>query len=147
MKIASLTLAGALAVAACGGGGPTPSPADMTGILNELANHGATLKDIVGGDAGCGDATLQANGSRLTLTLAADGRDYDVYLFRWRRAGDFSAAGRPFHLCASEFADSVGASVRVAIVEVQPWRAYGTGWSDEMHDAVQESLTAAAAGQ
>jgi hypothetical protein len=133
-------------VAACGAS-PQPTPGDMTSVLSELAAHGATVDDIVAGDVGCGDASLQGNGSHLNLTLAADSRDYDVYLFRWRRTSDYEAASQPFNACVSEFSSTLGSMVAVEIVEVSPWRAFGPAWTKEMHDTMQQSLAAAAVGE
>jgi hypothetical protein len=137
----------AMTLAAACAASPTPSPANMTGVLNELAAHGASLVDVVGGDAGCSDASLQGNGTRLTLRFALDGRDYDVYLFRWRRASDYEAADGAFDACSAAFAAAGGAGTgRLATVEVFPWRAFGIGWTEAVRDAVVDSLTAAAAG-
>lgn len=140
---AALAVAVALAAMACGPT-PTPSPEDMTGVLNELAAHGATVKDIVAGDAGCADPSLHGNASRLTLTLAVDGRDYEVYLFRWRRPSDYEAANGPFQQCVAEFVQN--RSTDVEIVEVAPWRAFGAGWTFDAKEAIEQSLAAAAAG-
>jgi hypothetical protein len=140
---AALAAAIAFTVAACGPT-PTPSPEDMTGVLNEFAAHGATVKDVVAGDAGCADPSLHGNASRLTLTLAADGRDYAVYLFRWRRPSDYEAANAAFQQCVAEFADDH--STDVELVEVSPWRAFGAGWTFDAKEVIEQSLVAAAGG-
>jgi hypothetical protein len=144
--VALMIAASASMIAACGAA-PAPTAGDMTSVLSELAAHGATVRDIVAGDPGCADASLQGNGSHIKLMLAADGRDYDVYLFRWRRATDYDAAGGAFSSCVSAFADRLDSSVRVDIVEVSPWRAFGPGWTKDLHDTMQQSLAAAAIGE
>ncbi len=146
-RLAALAIAAIGGVVVACGAAPAPTAGDMTLVLSELAAHGATVRDIVAGEPGCADASLQGNGSHLKLTLAADGRDYDVYLFRWRRASDYDAASQPFNSCVSSFADSLDSSVRVEIVEISPWRAFGPGWTQDMHDTVQQSLAAAAVGE
>lgn len=133
-----------LLIAGCGVA-PTPTPVDMTGVLNELTSHGATVKDILAGEAGCPDSSLHSNASRITLTLA-DGRDYDVYLFRWRNAGDYDTADATFQQCIAAFVAKRG-STDVDVVEVSPWRAFGPAWTDATRAAVEQSLAAAAQGQ
>lgn len=145
--LAALALFAMVAIVDACGAGAQPTAGDMTALLSELSAHGATVRDMVAGDPGCDDASLEGNGSHMKLTLAADGRDYDLYLFRWRRTSDYEAAGRPFEGCVSEFADTLSSSVRVEIVEVSPWRAFGPAWTKLMHDTVEQSLQAAAAGE
>lgn len=132
-------------VAACAGA-PQPTPGDMTAVLSELEAHGATVRDIVAGDAGCGDPTLHDNATRLELTLAADGRGYTVYLFRWRRQVDYDAAAVAFNTCVSEYLTRAG-PVGTVVIDISLWRAYGPGWTQEMHDALLQSLAAAAVGE
>jgi len=141
-RIASALLP-ALLAAACGAAA-TPTPDDMTGLLNELESHGAHVEDILAGDAGCPDSELHSNASRLTVT--SGGRDYDVYLFRWRRPTDYDAANAAFQDCVGAFTTARG-SVDVEILEVAPWRAFGGGWTAGLKDAIESSLSAAAAGE
>lgn len=140
-----LVLTLALALAACGPT-PTASPTDMTGVLNEFASHGAVVRDIIAGDAGCAESDLHSNGSHLTLTLTAEARDYGVYLFRWRRPSDYAAGDSAFQQCVAQFAREPSVTEEVQTIEVTPWRAFGTGWSDAMTDVIRQSLVAAAAG-
>lgn len=128
------------------GTAPTPTPGEMVDVLNELAAHGATVRDVIAGDTGCSEPSLHDNGTRLQLTLASESRDYTVFLFRWRRPSDYDAAAASFSLCVSEFAQRLSSSVSVNVVDVSPWRAYGPGWTPTLHDALQQSLAAAAVG-
>lgn len=146
IKLAVLALFAALAALGCG---PEPSatPGDMVTLLNELTAHGTTVRDMVAGDAGCSDPTLRDNATRLQLTLASEERDHTVYLFRWRRQSDYDTAAASFSLCVSEFANRLSSSVRVDTVAASPWRAYGPGWTPTLHDALQQSLEAAAVGE
>ncbi len=132
-------------VGACGAA-PQPTPGDMTSVLSELAAHGATVSDMVAGDAGCTDPTLRDNATRLELTLADDGRPYTVYLFRWRRQSNYDGAAVAFNMCVSQYLAKPGA-VGADVIDVSPWRAFGPGWTKEMHDAMQQSLAAAAVGE
>jgi hypothetical protein len=144
MRLAALALV--LLLAGCYGNSTSPTPGDSVDVLAELAANGATVTDAVAGDAGCSDESLQDNARRLDLTLAADGKPYTVFLFRWRNQAEYAAASSAFYLCVSQYADHRG-SVHVETVEVSPWRAYGPDWGRGMHDALQSALAGAATGQ
>lgn len=118
----------------------------MTGVLNELTAHGLTVTDIVGGDVGCAGSPLGSNGSHLTATLAADGKDYDIYLLRWRRQSDYEAADPTFQSCVTDYVRTRG-SIEVEVVELSPFRAFGGGWSVDAKEAVEQALAAAVAGE
>lgn len=133
--------------AGCGGARPTPSPGGMVAVLGALAAHGASVTDVVAGDSGCSDPSLHDNAQRITLTLAADGRTYEVYLLRWRRQSDFDAAAAAFAACVADAAASPGGADAMETVELAPWRAYGPGWGREMRDVIAQSLASAAGGQ
>jgi hypothetical protein len=79
------------------------------------------------------------------VTLEQDGRDYEIYLFRWRRAGDYEAAADSFARCVGDHA-AENSAVNVEMVDLSPWRAYGAGWSDELRRAVDGALRAAGGG-
>jgi hypothetical protein len=143
---AALVFGAILGIVGACGAAPQPTPGDMTSVLSELATHGATVSDIVAGDAGCTDPTLHDNATRLELTLADDGRPYTVYLFRWRRQTDYDGAAVAFNMCVSQYVATAGA-VGADVIDVSPWRAFGPAWTKEMHDAVQQSLAAAAVGE
>ena len=141
----ALALLALLLVAACGPM-PAATPDDMVGVLNELTAHGATVTDIIAGDAGCPASSLHSNGSHLKMRFSPDGRDYDVYLFRWRGRTDFDSAAAQFDQCKSEFGNRLGPALPVSVVEVAPWRAFGIGWPSALRDAIEQSLVAAASG-
>jgi len=133
-----------VSAAACAGGpAPTPTPSDMSAVLAALALRGATLHQAVSGDAGCPGSGLHSNAARLELSTD-DGEDKLVYLFRWRRAADFAAAGERFAECVREFEAATG--IEAVIVEASPWRAYGPGWSEAFVESVADSLRAAGGG-
>jgi len=113
----------------------------MTGVLSALVLRGATIRQVVSGDAGCPGSSLHSNAARIDLTLHA-GADHSVYLFRWRRPADFGAAADAFADCAAQHvAQSPAAAADV--VEVPPWRAYGTGWTRELNTILHEVLRTA----
>ena len=140
-RVIATFLAASIA-AACGTGSPSPSAAEMTEFLQGLVLRGATIHEQVGGDAGCSDSTLYGNALRLELTLAQDGNDYEVFVFRWRKPTDFDASAVRFEGCLDEFASGSARDANVESVEVRPWRAFGPGWSPELRATLEETFRA-----
>jgi hypothetical protein len=128
---------------ACGpGAAPSPTPADLTAVLEALALRGATLRQAVSGDAGCPAAELHSNAVRFDLSLEASDTRYQVYLLRWRRPADFSAAADAFEACLDDYT-SRGVAADIQFLELPPWRAYGSGWSEDLREVLEQSLRAA----
>ncbi len=131
----------AAVVGACSpAGNPSPSPAGMSEALPALVLRGATIRETVSGDAGCPGSPLHSNAMRVELTVAGDDTRYVVYLFRWRRPADFTAASDAFADCVEQFLTEAQGEVPIDEVEASPWRAYGPGWSEEVLVMVDEAL-------
>jgi hypothetical protein len=141
--VALVSLLVALLVAGCGTAVPTATPQDMTGVLSALVLRGVAIRQVVGGDTGCPNSPLHSNAARIDLNLEGNGRDQQVYLFRWRRTADYDAAAEGFAECVAQHA-ARSTPPAVEVVEVRPWRAYGSGWSRELTSLVREALQAAA---
>ena len=150
-RLAPLLALVALA-AACGltttspSGGPTPTPTplrgDMSAIQAALALRGATIHAAVSGDAGCPSVPgIHQNAARFELSLAGDaGQPSEVFLFRWRRASDFAAAEQAFSDCVDEYTAGIAGDVPIDGLEVEPWRAYGPGWSPDLLELLESAL-------
>ena len=140
----------ALAIAGCGSSAtvspsvtpsPTPQRGDMSAIQAALALRGATIHDAVSGDAGCPSVPgIHQNAARFVISLAGDAQTYEIHLFRWRRPADFAAAAQPFRDCVDEYAAGIAGDVAIDTVEVEPWRAYGPGWSQELSELLDSAL-------
>jgi hypothetical protein len=141
-------------VTACGPGGdptggpaaPTPTPGGMGEVLPALALRGARIQQTVGNDPGCPGSALRSNAVRIELAVAGDENTHVIYLFRWRRPGQFDAASQAFADCVDQFSAGIEGEVPVETVEVPPWRAYGPGWSDEVRLLLEEALLDLAGG-
>ena len=131
----------AFIIAACAASAPTPAPGDFGDAMSALVLRGVTVVGQTSGDAGCQADLLHRNAARLAVSVAGDEAIYDVYLFRWRRDSDFTAAAPSFAACLDEHSDRAG--LPVMAVESSPWRAYGTGWSNELRAVVEQALRAA----
>jgi hypothetical protein len=142
-------LLAALLVTGCGNtAGPTPTPTagDMSAVLAALALNGATVREVVSGDAGCPGSQLHSNAARLELTIAGDEQAYQVFLVRWRRPADFEAAAQAFSDCVDEYAAQTEGEVVIEGLEIAPWRAYGPAWSEELAATVENALRDAGGG-
>jgi len=135
-----------IAIATACGAAPSPSIGDITAVMGALALRGATIHQQVSGDAGCTDSTLHPNALRLDLTLAQDGSNYEVYLFRWRRPADFDASAGPFAACLDEYTGAVVGEADVDSIEVRPWRAFGPAWTEELRRTLEQALRATGGG-
>jgi hypothetical protein len=141
-----MALATLLIIGCAGPGAPTPTPGGMAEVLPALALRGATVHEVVSGDAGCPGSTLRSNVARLDVSVAGAEARYAVYLFRWRRAADFAAAAGAFSDCVDEFVAEADGEVTIDGVEIAPWRAYGPGWSEELRLLIEEALSDLAGG-
>ncbi len=132
----------ALAIAACGSAGASPTPLGLTELRVLLARDGVTTLSAVSGDSGCPDRPLSDNALHLTVTTASDRTPRDLYLYLFR-ARDFDATKATVDDC---FADISAArpGARIARIDVAPYRALGVDWSADLHRAVETALAEAA---
>lgn len=113
----------------------------MSAVQAALALRGATIHGAVSGDAGCpGVPGVHSNAARFEISLGGDDQRYEVFLFRWRRAADFANGAQPFSDCVDEYAAGVDGEVPIDGLEVEPWRAYGPGWSEELTQVIEAAL-------
>jgi hypothetical protein len=139
MKLAAWFL-GATIATGCGAfGAPSPTPAGLNELVSALVLHGVTIHEQVSGDDGCPRVDLHDNATRLTVSVADDATQRDVYVFRWRRAADYDAAAQTFFPCATDFRSS-RPGTELAVIEQPPWRAFGADWSDTLEQALRNSL-------
>lgn len=147
MRVLGVTLVALLAAGCTAVGTPPPVAGDLSDVQAALALRGATIHQVVAGDTGCPGSPLHSNGVRIDLTLEGDENPYTVYLFRWRRAEQFAAGAQPFEACVDEFVAGAEGDLPIDGVEVEPWRAYGPAWSDELVTTIESGLRAAARGR
>jgi len=142
--LAAALLLAVLLVAGCGHSAavPSPSPADFSGINQQLQAVGISIANITSGDAGCPDATLAPT----AIAFDARGLDQDapvrirVYIFRnraaWQRlAGEVADCARAYVTDPSTY-ESVAPS---------PFIVSGQGpWAPKFAAAIGRAFTAAA---
>ena len=143
-----LTLALALLLAAgCSnvGQAPAQTPGSMDDVIAELVLRGASVHNLVSGDAGCPSSGLHDNAVRFDVALGSQSATREVYLLRWRRQSDFDASAQAFAECVNEYR-ALHPGVQVSALELYPWRAYGPGWGTQFADILHAALVAAGGG-
>jgi cytochrome c556 len=140
-----LALVALLALAACGGERPGPTPADRQGIFEELARRGGTVSEIVAGDPGCRDPDLAGNAVRFSLTVPDTSKAAHVYLFTFKNRPFFERAKPAVDACQGAFeARSARTGGPVERIDVSPYRAFGDGWSPGLRIFLEATMRAVA---
>lgn len=144
IRLVMLALAAVL-VMACGSGpivAATPTPAAMDDVIAALVLRRLTIHTLVSGDPGCPGSDLHSNAIRLEVAIDDRSATHAIYLFRWRRAGDYAGSAQAFADCVAEYeARSPGQAV--SQVESEPWRAYGPGWAPDLAPRLLDALRSA----
>lgn len=133
----------ALTVAACGTfTAPIPTPGTMDDVIAGLVLRGMTVHRLVSGNAGCPSSALHSNAVMMEVAIDDRSATHAIYLFRWRRAGDYANSAPAFADCVAEY-KALNPSQSISQVESGPWRAYGPGWPPELGPELVEALRAA----
>lgn len=140
---AALVFLSVLFLSCTGSAGPSATPGGAPEVLAALARRGITVRNTVGGDPGCSDASLAGNALHVTVTLEGEAAPKEVYLFVFRDR-DFAGSSGPVEACAAEIVRRTGQGV--GRVEAAPFRALGTGWTTDFQALLAESLREAARG-
>lgn len=144
MALAAFVVVACLSLAACGRAGvaPSPTPADFAGIVEQLAKAGIRVSNVISGDAGCPDTTLNPT----AIAFDASGLDQSmpvrirVYMFRdresWQRlAGTVATCARSYVTDPSTY-ESLAPS---------PFVVSGQGpWTARFAAGLETAFTAAA---
>lgn len=111
----------------------------MDDVIAALVLRGVTVHRLVSGDAGCPSSDLRSNAVHMEVALGSQSATHEIYLFRWRRAGDFDSSGQAFADCIAEY-ESLNPGRPVDRLEARPWRAYGPGWTDALRATLTDAL-------
>ncbi len=117
----------------------------MDDVIAALVLRGVTVHRLVSGDAGCPSSNLHSNAVHMDVALDGQSATHEIYLFRWRRAGDFDSSGQAFADCIAEY-ESLNLARPVDRLEARPWRAYGPGWTDQLRSTLDAALLAVGGG-
>ncbi len=136
----------AFATVACGSfTAPSATPEEMDDVIANLVLRGASIHNPVSGDAGCPSSDLHNNAVRFDVSLGTRSATQQVYLLRWRRTSDFDAGAQAFAECVAEY-HALHPNVQLSTLELNPWRAYGPGWSIELGQVISDALAASGGG-
>ncbi len=138
-----LLVAVALVLCACAGGGASPTPAGSSAVLQELTRAGFRIREAVSGDAGCDDASLAGNATRLRLAFRDDQPEKDLYLFIFR-VRDYAGGEPSVDRCQAAVEEASDSAMDR--VDVAPYRSFGGGLSPDWRDALARALTSASRG-
>ncbi len=132
-----------LTIAACGNfTAPVPTPGTMDDVIAGLVLRGMTVHRLVSGNAGCPSSDLHSNAVMLEVAIDDRSATHAIYLFRWRRAGDYADSEPAFVDCVAEY-QALNPSQTVSRVDSEPWRAYGPGWPADLGPRLVDALRAA----
>jgi hypothetical protein len=127
-------------------GSAQPTPADeVADVIAQLVVRGVTVQGLTSGEAGCPGSALHSNGVHFQATLSGQATAADVYLLRWKSSDAFTADATEFDACVAEYEAAHPLST-VDQFALDPWRAYGPGWSPQLRSTLEDALRAAAAG-
>ncbi len=133
----------ALTVAACGNfTAPIPTPGTMDDVIAGLVLRGVTVHGLVSGNAGCPSSELHSNAVMMEVAIDDRSATHAIYLFRWRRAGDYANSAQAFAGCVAEY-QALNPGQGISQVESEPWRAYGPGWPADLGPRLVDALRAA----
>jgi hypothetical protein len=137
-------LAACFLLVGCGRAGqpPSPTPADFSGMRDDLAAAGITVANVLSGDAGCADPSL----AKTAIAFDASGLDQlqpvriRVYIFRDRDAWQRLSAG--VATCARSYVTDPATYESLA---PSPYVVSGQGpWAAGFAAALKTAFTAAA---
>lgn len=133
----------ALTVAACGNfTAPIPTPGTMDDVIAGLVLRGMTVHRLVSGTAGCPSSELHSNAVMMEVAIDARSATHALYLFRWRRPGDYADSAQAFADCVAEY-EALNPGQSISQLESEPWRAYGPGWPPDLAPRLLDALRAA----
>jgi hypothetical protein len=118
---------------------PSPTNGALAEVVNALVRRNMTITNVVAGDAGCADPTLQGNAVRYDVSMAGEVDTHPIYVFRWKDQATFDTAKAAFDACVANYSLTHRAS-SMATLEHAPWRAYLPNYSVPLSNAVDEAL-------
>jgi hypothetical protein len=123
-------------------GPPKPTPADITGIADGLAQAGITIRNLVSGDAGCDDPDMISTAIGLDASGLDQATAVPVHLFIFRNAASYQKLRPAVDVCASSWiTDPSGYEA----IDASPFVLAGQGpWAPSFKTAVRDALTLAA---
>jgi hypothetical protein len=134
----------ALLVAACGivtTSAPAPTPADFQGIASEIVRRGIVIDNLVSGDAGCDDDTLNPTAIAFDASGMDQAEPVRLYLYIFRNRASYDRLRGEIDTCARSY---VTDPATFESIESSPFVLAGQGpWAPQFKTTLREALTAA----
>lgn len=137
--VAWLTLAGCGIVTTTP---PAPTPADFQGIAALLVQRGVVIDNLVSGDAGCPDRTLEQTAIGLDASGLDQATPVRLHLFIFRNRASYERLRGSIDACAASF---VSDPETYESVETSPFVVAGQGpWAADFRATLRSVITEAA---
>ena len=134
----------ALVIAGCGVVSttpPAPTPADFQGIASEFVKRGVVIDNLVSGDAGCDDPTLNPTAIGLDASGLDQATPVRLYLYIFRNRASYERLRGSIDGCARAF---VTDPATFESIESSPFVLAGQGpWAPAFKATLREALTVA----
>ena len=144
VALAMVLLIASLVAGGCGvvtTSAPAPTPADFQGIASEMVKRGVVIDNLVSGDAGCNDETLNPT----AIAFDASGMDQTervrLYLYIFRNRASYERLRGEIDACARSY---VTDPATFESIESSPFVLAGQGpWAPQFKATLREALTIA----
>lgn len=134
----------ALLVAGCGvvtTSAPAPTPADFQGIASEIVKRGIVIDNLVSGDAGCDDETLNPTAIAFNARGMDQAEPVRLYLYIFRNRASYERLRDEIDTCARSY---VTDPATFESIESSPFVLAGQGpWAPQFRTTLREALTVA----
>ena len=140
-----MLVAASLVVGCYGNTTPGPTPGSMDDVIANIVLQDVTVLHLTSGDPGCTTPTLHDNAVHATVVIGSQSASHDVYVLNWKNQARFDEAANDFAACLEEIRASSPGTV-VTEVDAHPWRAYGSGWTPQLRQIIENALRTAGGG-
>ncbi len=120
---------------------PAPTPADFQGIAAEIVSRDIQIDNLVSGDAGCDDPTLNPTAIGFDASGLDQATPVRLYIYIFRNRASYERLRGAIDVCARSFVTDPDT---FESIESSPFVLVGQGpWAPEFKAALREALTVA----
>jgi hypothetical protein len=120
---------------------PAPTPADFQGIAAEIVSRDIQIDNLVSGDAGCDDPTLNPTAIGFDASGLDQATPVRLYIYIFRNRASYERLRGAIDECARSFVTDPDT---FESIESSPFVLAGQGpWAPEFKAALREALTVA----
>lgn len=120
---------------------PAPTPADFQGIASEIVKRGVVIDNLVSGDAGCDDPTLNPTAIAFDASGLDQATPVRLYLYIFRNRASYERLRGSIDGCARAYVTDADT---FESIESSPFVVAGQGpWAPNLKATLREALTVA----